>query len=234
MEEEILANPTMEEEILANPDYQLVMSFLQSIRPGDMSPEAANQLIGIGQRIQGGGVLTDREREMFTAVVGNISQKQNSYDIDGKTVPMTPSARDSLVNSGQITQDKLNYQVDGQTVPMTQEQYGTEMQSGNITPDLPSMDGETYGPSSGVTVDPNVGNMGQVSDADIKMYMDNLPAPSNVMDMQQMIDAGIINPQRPQMRPTAPMTSQRPQMRPSAAPMTSPRPQMRPQNLGGR
>ena len=162
----------MEEEILANPDYQLVMSFLQSIRPGDMSPEAANQLIAIGQRIQGGGVLTDSEREMFTAVVGNISQKQMSYNVDGQTVPMTPSARDSLVNSGQITQDKLNYQVDGKAVPMTQEQYGTEMQSGNITPDLPSMDGETYGPSSGVTVDPNV------------------------MDMQQMIDAGIINPQR--------------------------------------
>lgn len=185
----------MEEEILANPDYQLVMSFLQSIRPGDMSPEAANQLIGIGQRIQGGGVLTDREREMFTAVVGNISQK--------------------------MPEQQMSYNVDGQTVPMTQEQYGTEMQSGNITPDLPSLDGETYGPSSGVTVDPNVGNMGQVSDADIKMYMDNLPAPSNVMDMQQMIDAGIINPERPPMRP-------------SAAPMTSQRPPMRPQNLGGR
>ena len=33
----------MSEEILANPDYQLVMTFLQNITPGDMSPEAANQ-----------------------------------------------------------------------------------------------------------------------------------------------------------------------------------------------
>ena len=141
----------MEEEILANPDYQLVMSFLQSIRPGDMSPEAANQLIAIGQRIQGGGVLTDREREMFTAVVGNISQK--------------------------MPEQQMSYGVDGKAVPLTQNQYGTEVQSGNITPDLPSADGMTYGPSSGVTVDPNV------------------------MDMQQMIDAVIINPERPPMRP---------------------------------
>ena len=161
----------MAEDMQLNPDYQLVMTFLRNITPGDMSPEAANQLIAIGQRIQGGGVLTDREREMFTAVVGNISQK--------------------------IPEQQMSYDVDGQTVPMTQERYGTEMQSGNITPDLPSADGETYGPSSGVTVDPNV------------------------MDVQQMIDAGIINPQRPPMRP-------------SAAPMTSPPPQMRPKNLGGR
>lgn len=181
----------MAEDMQSNPDYQLVMTFLRNITPGDMSPEAANQLIAIGQRIQGGGVLSDREREMFEAVVGNISQNQKSYDVDG------------------------------QVVPMTQNQYGTEIQSGNITPDLPSADGMTYGPSSGVSMDPNVGNTGQVSDADIKMYMDNLPAPSNVMDMQQMIDAGIINPQRPPMRP-------------SAAPMTSPPPQMRPKNLGGR
>jgi hypothetical protein len=161
----------MAEDMQSNPDYQLVMTFLRNITPGDMSPEAANQLIAIGQRIQGGGVLSDREREMFEAVVGNISQK--------------------------IPEQQMSYDVDGQTVPMTQERYGTEMQSGNITPDLPSADGETYGPSSGVTVD------------------------SNVLDMQQMIDAGIINPQRPPMRP-------------SAAPMTSPPPPMRPKNLGGR
>ena len=107
-------------------------------------------------------------------------------------------AEGSIKMMNQLNPETINsYQVDGQVVPMTQEQYGTEMQSGNITPDLPSADGETYGPSSGVSMDPNV------------------------MDMQQMIDAGIINPQRPPMRP-------------SAAPMTSPPPQMRPKNLGGR
>ena len=53
---------------------------------------------------------------------------------------------------------------------------------------MPSQDGETYGPSSGVTV-----------------------APSNVMSMDDAIAAGLVNPTRPQARPM--MTSPRPQMR---------------------
>jgi len=53
-----------------NPDYQLVMKFLQNIRPGDMDEESANELMMIGQRIQGGGELSDIEREMFEEVVG--------------------------------------------------------------------------------------------------------------------------------------------------------------------
>ena len=55
---------------------------------------------------------------------------------------------------------------------------------------MPSLDGMTYGPSSGVTV-----------------------APSNVMSMDDAIAAGLVNPTRPQARPTAPMQSMRPQMR---------------------
>ena len=56
--------------ITENPDYRLVMTFLQNIRPGDMDQESAEQLMMIGQRIQAGGALSDREREMFEAVVG--------------------------------------------------------------------------------------------------------------------------------------------------------------------
>ena len=55
---------------------------------------------------------------------------------------------------------------------------------------MPSQDGMTYGPSSGVTV-----------------------APSNVMSLDDAIAAGLVNPTRPRARPTAPMTSVRPQMR---------------------
>ena len=57
-------------DITQNPDYQLVMKFLQNIRPGDMDQESSDQLMMIGQRMQAGGALTDREREMFEAVVG--------------------------------------------------------------------------------------------------------------------------------------------------------------------
>tara|TARA_R110002153_G_scaffold260839_1_gene421035 strand:+ start:614 stop:1126 length:513 start_codon:yes stop_codon:yes gene_type:complete len=170
----------MAEDMQSNPDYQLVMTFLRNITPGDMSPEAANQLIAIGQRIQGGGVLSDREREMFTAVVGNISAR-NQVSIGGMSEGEMNLAMDTAMPSNLSPEDMDRF--------MAQKNAAINQ--------MPSLDGETYGPSSGVSIDPNV------------------------MDMQQMIDAGIINPQRPQMRP-------------SAAPMTSPPPPMRPQNLGGR
>ena len=60
--------------MVQNADLKLVMTFLQNIRPGDMSPEAAEQLMTIGQRIQGGGSLSDNEREMFTSVVGETAR----------------------------------------------------------------------------------------------------------------------------------------------------------------
>jgi hypothetical protein len=66
----------MENDITANPDYQLIMSFLKSIRPGDMSDEAATQLKMIGERIQSGGSLSDQEREMFQSVMGAMPGTQ--------------------------------------------------------------------------------------------------------------------------------------------------------------
>jgi hypothetical protein len=65
----------MNEDMQSNPDYQLVMKFLQSIRPGDMDDESAQQLIAIGQRIQNGGVLSDREREMLTQRCSALCQR---------------------------------------------------------------------------------------------------------------------------------------------------------------
>jgi len=114
--------------MVQNADLKLVMTFLQNIKPGDMSPEAADQLMGIGQRIQGGGSLSDNEREMLESVVmatDRFPTEQMATFPQGNTNP-------------DIMKDPMSsYQVDGQTVPMTQEQYGTEMQSGNITPDMP-------------------------------------------------------------------------------------------------
>lgn len=73
----------MDEKMQANPDYQLVMRFLSSITPGDMDKEAADQLRMIGQRIQAGGALSDKEREMFQSVVGAMPEMQmNAADYD--------------------------------------------------------------------------------------------------------------------------------------------------------
>ena len=132
-------------DITQNPDYRLVMTFLQNIRPGDMDQESSEQLMMIGQRIQAGGALSDREREMFESVVTNM--------------PMNPG---SALAPGEM--------------PMGE---------------MPSQDGETYSPSSGVTRAPNV------------------------MSMEDAIAAGIVAPtMRPQARPAAPMTSPRPPARP--------------------
>ena len=126
-------------DITQNPDYKLVMTFLQNITPGDMDQESAEQLMAIGQRIQNGGTLTEREREMLNSVVRAMPQ-----------MPMDPG---SAVRRGE----------------------------------MPSLDGMTYGPSSGVTT----------------------------MDMQQMIDAGIINPNRPRPRPEN-LGQMRPRPRPAS------------------
>tara|TARA_R110000787_G_C13330416_1_gene437313 strand:+ start:649 stop:1023 length:375 start_codon:yes stop_codon:yes gene_type:complete len=104
------------QEIQSNPDYQLIMTFLQSIRPGDMDEEASQQLRAIGDRIKNGGVLSDREREMFTSVVG--------------AMPQVPVGAPPMPTGDQ-----------GPYVPPQQP--------------MPSAGGTTYGPSSGVTVDPS-------------------------------------------------------------------------------
>jgi hypothetical protein len=82
----------MENDITANPDYQLIMSFLKSIRPGDMSDEAATQLKMIGERIQSGGSLSDQEREMFQSVMGAMPQMPMDQGANGQERAMTRRA----------------------------------------------------------------------------------------------------------------------------------------------
>ena len=148
----------MPNEMQMNPDYQLVMKFLQNIRPGDMDQESSDQLMMIGQRIQGGGTLTEREREMFEAVVG-ATDRFPVEQMD--TFPQGTNP------------DIMKQPAQGMApVPMPQA------------------------PSSAMTV----------------------PMPTTQggpMNMQEMIDAGIIVPKRPQTRPTAPMQSMRPPPRPT-------------------
>jgi hypothetical protein len=205
--------------ITENPDYRLVMTFLQNIRPGDMDQESADQLLMIGERMKAGGSLSDREREMFEAVVGAMPQMpetEMSYEVDGRMENMSPQMMDSMVSSGQISRgiDRMKPEdedPDSRLIRMIRsgEISASEIElamdsamPSNLSPEemdrfmaqknaainqMPSQDGETYGPSSGVTV-----------------------APSNVMNMDDAIAAGLVNPTRPQARP-APM---RPQARP--------------------
>ena len=133
--------------ITQNPDYQLVMKFLQNIRPGDMDQESSEQLMMIGQRIQSGGALSDREREMFEAVVGNMPQTE---------------MMDGMVSSGQISQGEAAMGMSG---PGMTDAQRAIMENGAYNKRLakemamPSKDGMNYSPSSGVSMEPNVMNM---------------------------------------------------------------------------
>ena len=107
---------------------ELVLTFLQNIKPGDMSPEAAEQLMNMGRGLtQGGPLLDDNQVEAIRSVVG----ARDRFPVE--QMDTFPQGTNPDIMKAPMS----SYQVDGQTVPMTQEQYGTEMQSGNITPDMP-------------------------------------------------------------------------------------------------
>ena len=132
-------------DITQNPDYQLVMKFLQNIRPGDMDQESSDQLMMIGQRMQAGGALTDREREMFEAVVGATDrfpvEQMDSFP-QGNTNPdlmrqSTGAAltADETTGAAMTDEERMSYQVDGGMEQMTPSQMKSMQESGAITPD---------------------------------------------------------------------------------------------------
>lgn len=114
----------MAEDMKQNQDYQLVMKFLQLIKPGDMDEDSANQLMMIGQRIQNGGILSDKEREMFRSVVGAMpmeGEMQMSYEVDGRMEAMTPSQMQAARDSGEIT--PMGAMTDAQKRMMQEEAF---------------------------------------------------------------------------------------------------------------
>jgi len=121
-------------DITQNPDYQLVMKFLQNIRPGDMDQESSDQLMMIGQRMQAGGALTDREREMFEAVVGATDrfpvEQMDSFPQGGTNPDLM---RDT--GAAMTEEEMMSYQVDGGMEQMTPSQMAAMQESGAITPD---------------------------------------------------------------------------------------------------
>jgi len=142
----------MDQEMQRNPDYNLVMKFLSSITPGDMDKESADQLMMIGQRIQAGGSLTDKEREMFLSVVSAM-----------------PKMAD-MVTSGQMSQGEAAMgmagpgMTDAQRAIMENEAYNRRLAEEMA---MPSKDGMNYSPSSGVSMEPNVMGIQEMIEAGI-------------------------------------------------------------------
>ena len=115
------------------------------------------------------------------------------------------------LNPEMMPETEKSYEVDGGMERMSPEIMDSLIRSGQVTPDQMStymvdgqeerlapsqmggvtpMPSKNYSPSSGVTMEPNV------------------------MTMEEAVDAGLVTPTRPRMRPAAPATSMRPRMRP--------------------
>ena len=167
-------------EMQTNPDLDLIMNYLTSIRPGDMSPEASEQLMMIGKRIQAGGSLTDQEREMFQGVMGAMQA--------GAVSPV------GQINEGQTAQqrleaqaiatqmpDTMTYMIDGEPMEMATDTYNEAVRLGIITPDtvMENIDGmEIARPP--MTVDSSIrprtrpNNLGTMGETRPQLRPDNL------------------------------------------------------------
>ena len=65
------AMPGGEMDMRRKEQLELVLTFLQNIKPGDMSPEAAEQLMNMGRGLtQGGPLLDDNQVKALRSVVG--------------------------------------------------------------------------------------------------------------------------------------------------------------------
>ena len=211
----------MPNEMQMNPDYQLVMSFLQKIRPGDMDEESAQQLMIIGQRIQAGGVLSDQEREMFQSVVG-ATDRFPVEQMDTFPQGTNPDImRQPAKGMGQVTQREGMGPAQSELMDIIQRKESgqmTELEEKRALETLSRIKG-----NAGMTelefedmkrriLEP----MAPVPMPQAPSSAMTVPMPTTqggAMNMQEMIDAGIIVPKRPMTRPTAPMTSMRPQTR---------------------
>ena len=139
----------MDQEMQRNPDYNLVMKFLSSITPGDMDKESADQLMMIGQRIQAGGSLTDKEREMFLSVVSAMPEMRE------QTGAAMTEAEMGMAGPGMT---------DAQRAIMENEAYNRRLAEEMA---MPSKDGMNYSPSSGVSMEPNVMGIQEMIEAGI-------------------------------------------------------------------
>jgi len=133
-----------------NPDYQLLMKYIKSITPGNMTKESAIELMTIGERIQGGGAISDREREIFESNVAATDSLNGGAISDLEIEKMTPVEYAAAVQSGLITPDQLMMESSGSTTTpaerelLEQEAYFKRLMEEQqalprLAPDTPKM-----------------------------------------------------------------------------------------------
>jgi hypothetical protein len=185
-------------DLTQNPDYRLVMTFLKNINPGDMDQESSEQLMMIGQRIQAGGALSDREREMLQAVVGAIPQMPTDPNMGGRgsrggggegemNLPMDTTMPSNATSNATRFMAQKN---------AAMNKMNSAMPSNMTEAEMVQAEEDAY--------------FERLRLEQEQMYNMNQEA----MRQQTQSPAPMTSP-RPQMRPSAPMTSPRPQMRPT-------------------
>tara|TARA_R110000772_G_scaffold217496_1_gene327932 strand:+ start:567 stop:1067 length:501 start_codon:yes stop_codon:yes gene_type:complete len=165
----------MADDITQNPDYRLVMAFLKNINPGDMDQESSEQLRMIGQRIKAGGALTDREREMFEAIVGAMPQ-----------MPMDP-------NMGAMSEGEMNLPI---ARPIAEGEMNVAMPSNMTEAEMVQAEEDAYFERLRLEQE-QMYNMNQ----EAMRQQTQSPVPMTSPRPQMRPSAPMTSP-RPQMRPT--------------------------------
>jgi hypothetical protein len=194
-------NPNSQEQMMLVQSFEQMAKAVGAEIPVNLSSEIA--AVKAGKRMSGElqRMLAEGSMSLMNQLNPEMMpETEMSYEVDGRMERMSPEMMDNMVSSGQISQGEARLAMDT-AIPSTlspedMRRYmdmksAAQTKMGMTGPGImPSQDGINYSPSSGVTMEPNV------------------------MTMEEAVDAGLVTPTRPRMRPAAPATSMRPRMRP--------------------
>jgi len=194
-------NPNSPEQMMLVQSFEQMANAVGAEIPVNLSSEIA--AVKAGKRMSGElqRMLAEGSMSLMNQLNPEMMpETEMSYEVDGQMERMSPEMMDNMVTSGQISQGEARLGMDtampSNLSPEDMRRFmdmksAAQEKMGMPGPGImPSKDGMNYSPSSGVTMEPNV------------------------MTMEEAVDAGLVTPTRPRMRPAAPATSMRPRMRP--------------------
>jgi len=194
-------NPNSPEQMMLVQSFEQMANAVGAEIPVNLSSEIA--AVKAGKRMSGElqRMLAEGSMSLMNQLNPEMMpETEKSYEVDGRMERMSPEMMDNMVTSGQISQGEARLGMDtampSNLSPEDMRRFmdmksAAQEKMGMPGPGMmPSQDGVNYSPSSGVTMEPNV------------------------MTMEEAVDAGLVTPTRPRMRPAAPATSMRPQARP--------------------
>ncbi len=194
-------NPNSQEQMMLVQSFEQMANAVGAEIPVNLSSEIA--AVKAGKRMSGElqRMLAEGSMSLMNQLNPEMMpETEMSYEVDGQMERMSPEMMDDMVTSGQISQGEARLGMDtampSNLSPEDMRRFmdmksAAQTKMGMAGPGMmPSRDGMNYSPSSGVTMEPNV------------------------MTMEEAVDAGLVTPTRPRMRPAAPATSMRPQARP--------------------